>query len=212
MPLSLRPVAILAMLTLLVACVPAEFGTGRAAPRITLKSGVTLAAPRGYCVDPGSTRDRAEGAFVLFGNCAAIARDPGGAQPIFPALLSATLGPEGVDPAAMRPATVEGFFRSEAGRAVLARSGKAADVELIAVRRAGDLLLLKIKDASTGGGGLQKGASYWRAITGLGGRLAALSVLPLEGARISDSDQIGLLQAFVAASRAARTASAGGAG
>ncbi len=206
MPPVLCRLALLVLTGLLAACVPAEFGTGRAATQIALTGGVTLAAPRGYCVDSGSTRDRAEGGFVLFGNCAAIARDASRAQPAYPALLSATLGPAGGGPAALRPETVEGFFRSEAGRAVLARSGQAGDVELLAVRRVDDLLLLKIRDASAGGGGLQKGASYWRAITALGGRIAAFSVLPLEGARLSDTDQVGLLKAFVGASRAASAA------
>lgn len=214
MPTFLRPLLAAATLILLAGCVPpdlgAGFGGGRASPRITLDDGLVLAAPRGYCVDPGTTRDRPDGAFVLFGNCAAIARDPSQPQPIFPALLSATLGPAGARPAVLDTAEVEGFFRSEAGRAVLARSGRAADVELLAVKREGDLLLLKIRDASGGGEGLQAGASYWRAITGLGARLVALSVLPLEGARISDGDQIGLLQGFAAQTRAASAAQAGG--
>lgn len=205
-----RTVLACAAVALLGACVPSTFGAGRASPRITLDDGLVLAAPRGYCVDPGTTRDRPDGAFVLFGNCAAIARDPSQPQPIFPALLSATLGPAGARPAVLDTAEVEGFFRSEAGRAVLARSGRAADVELLAVKREGDLLLLKIRDASGGGEGLQAGASYWRAITGLGARLVALSVLPLEGAQISDGDQIGLLQGFAAQTRAASAAQAGG--
>lgn len=196
------------------ACVPMDLGaglrTGRASPQITLNDGLVLAAPRGYCVDPASTRQSPEGAFVLFGNCAAIARDPNQPQPIFPALLSATLGPAGARPAVLDTAEIEGFFRSDAGRAVLARSGRAEDVELLDVKREGDLLLLKIRDASGGGEGLQAGASYWRAITGLGDRLAALSVLPLEGARLSDGDQIGLLQGFAAQTRAARAAQTGG--
>lgn len=203
-----------AALAVLGACVPPDLGAGlragRASPQITLNDGLVLSAPRGYCVDPASTRQSPEGAFVLFGNCAAIARDPGQPQPIFPALLSATLGPAGARPAVLDTAEVEGFFRSDAGRAVLARSGRAEDVELLEVEHAGDLLLLKLRDASGGGEGLQAGASYWRAITGLGDRLAALSVLPLEGARIADRDQIDLLQGFAAQTRAARAAQTGG--
>lgn len=211
LPRPLSCLALAAAVLVLAACVPPNFGTGRASPQITLAGGPVLAGPRGYCVDPASTRDRPDGAFVLFGNCAAIARDATKPQPIFRALLSATLGPAEVGAGDIDPAEIEGFFRSEAGRAVLARSGRAADVELLATKRQGDLLLLKIRDASAGdAAGLSKGASYWRAITGLGGRLAALSVLPLEGAQISDADQIALLQSFAAASRAATTPPAAG--
>lgn len=208
-----RAAAALGLALALGGCVAPSFGAKRASPQIALSDGLVLAAPRGYCVDPASTRDRPEGAFVLFGNCAAIARDASQPQPIFPALLSATLGPPGSGPGAggsLDPSEVEAFFRSEAGRAVLARSGQATDVELLDVRREGGLLLLKIRDASGGTEGLQPGASYWRAITRIDGRLGVLSVLPLAGARIADADQIGLLQSFAERSGPIPVATAGG--
>lgn len=167
-----------------------------------LGGSLVLAAPPGYCVDPTALQDAPEGAFVLWGNCAAIAGDPKGAKPAEKAMLSATIGPLSRATTVASARGYERFFRSEAGRAALARSGLAQDVKILAVKREGGLLLLKIADRSAPTEAPVDDV-YWRAITRFDGRVSALSVLPLAGSTMEDETQIALLQAFDETIRAA---------
>lgn len=167
-----------------------------------LDGALVLAAPRGYCIDPASRREDAGGSFLLWGNCAAISGNPTAQRPAERALLSATVGPalEGEPSAAF--AQFEAFFRSGAGRAMLARSGLAKDVSIDAVRHEQTLLLLKITDRSATNAA-PVAPTYWRAVTGLGGHIGTLSVLPLQGAPLDDATQVALLHSFEQAIRAA---------
>ena len=164
--------------------------------RVTLQQGeMTLMAPDGFCVDPGSTRDGPEGSFVLWGSCAAIGGDAGAPRPAQKALLSATIGPISEDPVETAFDSYERFFKSRAGRAALARSGKARDVEILAVKHEPRRLLLKIADHSAPITA-PVDPVYWREIIGLGGHVSALSVLPLAGSALDDATQLELLSAF----------------
>lgn len=164
--------------------------------RVAVQEGaVTLRAPDGFCVDPGSTRDEPEGAFVLWGSCAAIGGDARAPKPAQKALLSATIGPESPDPVETAFDSYERFFKTRAGRAALARSGKAQDVEILAVKREEQRLLLKISDHSAPTTA-PVDPVYWREITGVRGHVSALSVLPLAGSGLPDETQLDLLSAF----------------
>lgn len=175
----------------------------RASQRAEVLSGsLRLAAPAGFCVDADSVQDGAESAFVLWGNCAAIAGSARAPRPEHDALLSATIGPLSDQPVEAAFDTYKAFFRSDMGRAALARSGQAEDVEVMSIEAAGSLLLLKISDRSASAK-TPVAQVYWRAVTGLSGRVAALSVLPLAGKEMADSAQISLLREFEATIRAA---------
>ncbi|WP_444453360.1 hypothetical protein ACTTAI_20010 [Rhodobacter capsulatus] len=164
--------------------------------KVTVQKGeLTLMAPDGFCVDPTSTRDGPEGSFVLWGSCAAIGGNASAPKPAQQAMLSATIGPVTADPVETAFESYEAFFKGRAGRAALARSGKARDVEILAVKREERRLLLKISDHSAPTVA-PVDPVYWREITGLGGHVSALSVLPLAGSRLDDQTQIDLLSAF----------------
>ncbi|MFD2175545.1 hypothetical protein [Rhodobacter lacus] len=176
-------------------------------PRVSSSASVfdgslMLAAPEGYCVDPSSRRDGPDASFVLWGNCAAIAQDPRARQPHHRALLSATVGPTSREPVARALARYERFFRSDAGRAAMARSGLAEDLEILEAQKNEQALLLKIADHSAPQSA-PVDAVYWRSITGLSGHVTALSVMPLAGTQIDDATQLALLQAFEESIRAA---------
>ncbi|RWR31661.1 hypothetical protein D2T31_04465 [Sinirhodobacter populi] len=171
--------------------------------RVTVLGGrYVVAAPPGFCVDPGSRRDERDGSFVLFGDCSALSGRVSDQRPAHPAVLSATIGPRTPGPIETTFPGFERFFHSPAGRAALARSGSAGDVQILQVRKTGPVMLLKIRDRS-GAQGTPVGQTYWRAIVDLGGRITALSVLPLKSAPMSDAAQIRLLEDFIAAIRAA---------
>ncbi|MCE5973695.1 hypothetical protein LZA78_09405 [Sinirhodobacter sp. WL0062] len=187
---------------LLAACVEPTGGV-RAVSKVAVAGGaVTLSAPYGFCVDPRSTREGATGSFVLFGNCAAISGNPQAPKPPARALLSASVGPQSPQPVAENFAQIEAFFRSEAGRAALARSGKAVDVEILSARIRDKALMMKLRDRSASRG-TPVAETYWRAVTGLGGRITALSVMPLAQSGLSDDEQLALLRDFVARTKSA---------
>ncbi len=171
--------------------------------RVNLLGGrFVVAAPAGFCVDPKSRRDNGSGSFVLFGDCAVIGGAAPARTPMRQAVLSATIGPETPGPIETTFPGFDRFFHSAAGRAMLARSGSAGDVDILQVRKAGSVMLLKIRDRSTPRDPLVSQV-YWRAIVDLGGRITALSVLPLRAAPMTDAAQIRLLEDFVASIRAA---------
>jgi hypothetical protein len=191
----------LALVAVLAGCVGAP---NAPAPRsVTVADGgLRLAAPRGFCVDQRSLRDAGAAAFVLFGNCAALSGNAEDARPDYPVVLSATVstqtGAEGIE---RRFDQMRVFFRSPAGRAALSRAGKAETVEVLDIRTADDLLLIRLSDSAPMGDA-PVSETYWRAFSGVGGRILSLSVLPLKNRPVSDAAQRSLLQQFAAHIRA----------
>lgn len=205
--MPVRAVAVRAVAALTLAAAVAGCAMSpRATDRVRVLNGaMTVAAPAGYCVDPSARRSSAQGDFVLFGSCAAISGDAAAPRAPYPAMLSATIGPKAAAPLVRSFPAFEAFFHSAPGRAAIARSGLAKDVDILAVRQVGDMMVLKIRDRSVSGGA-PVSPVYWRAIADFDGHIAALSVLPQRGAAMSDAAQIALLGRFEGTIRAAGTA------
>lgn len=160
---------------------------------------IVVTGPEGFCVDPTATRDADDTGFVMLGNCAAIANSQRAAQPATPAILTATISEpsEGGRLADSLP-ELDGFFRSDAGLALLSRSGDASSVTILDTAIAGDVFLLHATDRSAGTiAGVQ--ADYWRAYLDVGSRIATLSVLALEDRGLSREESLSTLQGFVEA-------------
>ncbi len=198
---SLRGFAAI-LLIALAGCVT----TGGTAPQsIAVSQGVvTIVGPRGYCVDRGLSRDGVDEAFVVLGSCAALSRGAQAASDT-PVVLTASIL---VAPAAARtsPDDLEHFVRSGPGRAALAQSGEAAAVEILSARREGQVLLLHLRDQSTGGAVPGTDSAYWRAIFGLGDRVVTANVLAFADRPISRDDGFRRLAEFVARIKAANPA------
>lgn len=162
---------------------------------------VVIAGPRGYCVDEGATRDAATGGFAMLASCAALTLSPLAPRPDVRAVLTASVSAVDTTGAGFDTAAAESFFRSDGGRAMLARSGDAATLTVVASRRSETSLLLALVDTSQG---LAPGMddAYWRALTELRGRIVTLSVLPPEGAAITPEAGFALTAQFVAQVRA----------
>lgn len=144
------------------ACVMAPGGAGPA--QISLFDGsVKVAAPPGYCVITDKATQTGASAVVLIGRC------QDGAQ-AKAAVVTVTVGDPGS--AAVLAAGGEAlaaFFTSAPGRATLAPSGRASDVSVTKAVMAGDDFLMLLADRQNG--------SYWRAVTGLKGRLVTVSAM-----------------------------------
>lgn len=154
-------------------------------------------APSGYCVDKEATSSRADGGFVLFGSCAALNPLRSLSWPAQPVALAAMVkgtGPE--TPLHNSFPALETFFRSEAGRAALSRSGQSDSVDILTVRGEGDILLIQLRDTSPSADSAIAQV-YWRALASAGGRMVSLSALPRAEYKIDDAAQIALLLDFV---------------
>lgn len=186
----------LAMLAL-AGCVAPQ-ATGRAS---LFDGALTLAAPPGYCLEPGTTQQRAEGAILLFGRCA-------GQSQRAPAVLTAAVGAPGSG-TGLAPATdgaaLAAFFRSDAGRRALSRRGRAADVQVLEARGRADAFLIRLRDSgaarAAAAGAVQ--AESWRAVLPLRGRLVTLTAAGPADAALDRDAGLALLSAFVTATVAA---------
>lgn len=157
---------------LLAACVPA----GGPAPRgaATFIGGeITAAPPAGYCVDRRASHDAAEGAVILMGRCS-------GGSDAAPALITVSVGGTGSSAVIRSGAkALSDYFRSPAGRAALARDGRASSVQVQKTSVADGVLVLRVADRGVG--------TYWRAIMALKGRLVTISVTAPEGATLDEA-------------------------
>lgn len=176
----------------------------RAAPtQIALAgSSVVVTGPPGFCIDPAATRDGVK-AFVLMGSCASIAGDPDARKPAAPGLVTVTVSsdPDTFVDVATASAALERFFRSDAGRATLSRSGRAESVRVLDSRTRGGTLYFHVRDTSPGG---PAGTvpDYWRALTNVGDTLVTVTVVGFENRPIAAEEGRALIEAAVARVRA----------
>ncbi|MBP7001429.1 hypothetical protein [Amaricoccus sp.] len=181
----------------LAACVPTT-GAGPDRATITVAGrDVTIAAPRGFCVDPAATNVSASGAFVLASDCALLGSEgvlgEGDADPL-DAVLTASVS------AAQLPASgtlpdIERFVATPAGRAALGRSGRPERIKVLATRTRGEVLYVLVEDR-----GPQPIAGieprFWRAFLAVDGRMTVLTVLGFEGAGVDPTAGLALIQRF----------------
>lgn len=180
--------ALMAALVLLAGCVaPGTSGGGKMA---LFGGEIAVVTPAGYCVDTGASGAQDGSAVVLMGRCS-------GETAAAPALITMSLGGPGSSAVLKTGAkALSDYFLSPAGRAALARDGKARSVRVIQTSVAEGALMLRVADRSVG--------EYWRAVLGLKGRLVTISVTapdPETGRR--------LLEATMAAMRRANPGGAG---
>ncbi len=197
---------IAALALALAGCVGTGLGGGTRALAVA-GGAVTVTGPQGYCVDRSASRDSASGAFVLLGSCASLTGSRAAGQPQRPAILTASVGPlsaEGTDVAAALPAMAE-FFQSSAGRAALSRAGAADTVAVDQISTSDGVLYLHLSDQALASGQAVE-AGYWRALTGIRGRIVTLAVLSPTRGPLGVSEQRAVLDQFVARMRAANPA------
>ena len=195
-----KPVA-LAVALLLAGCGGGGIGGGGSfsAPARTVVTAdqIVVAGPEGYCVDPTSTRDAGDTAFVLLGNCAAIRNSRRAAQPNVPSVLTAAIsGPGQPGRISSNLDSMDAFFRSENGLELLSRSEDPTTVTVLDTAIEGDVFYLNARDTSDGPiDGVQE--EYWRAYLDIGSRIATLSVLGVEGQSSGAAQNQDVLRTFV---------------
>jgi hypothetical protein len=182
----------------LLAAAAAADGQADGPGRVAVSGGaVVIAAPSGFCADGAASRTSDRDAFVLFGVC-------DGARPALSGILTASViagGPADQPSAVVLPA-MAAFFKSDAGRAALSRSGRARDVAIRDMRSVGPVLYILLRDRSSGPNGAVA-PDYWRAVLLVKGRIVSLSVLGAAEAPPSPAAMRKLLDGFVARVRRA---------
>jgi len=165
-------------------------------PVAILGGSLSVAGPRGYCFDQASGQQSGDTAVVLMGRCR-------GALAVQPALLTISVGPPASAGAmAAGGVALSTFFTSSAGRAALARDGRAADVRVIEAVGVGDSYLLRVSDRAVG--------EYWRALVGLRGRLVTVSANGAQGAPLAPAAGRKLVDATLLALRTANPSRSAG--
>lgn len=172
-----------------------------ASPRVQVMSGaLTIAGPRGFCIDPGATHGAAGEAFVVLGSCAVISGNPHDAKPRKPALLTASVTASGApldDGALDRLAR---FITSDPGRDALARSDQAKTVRVLDITRAPGLLVIHASDGTAIG---DLSGDYWRGIFEIAGQLVSVTVSGYRAAPLDERTGARLARDFVDAIRRA---------
>ncbi|WP_425092846.1 hypothetical protein [Tropicimonas sp. S265A] len=169
----------------LAGCLQVPGGGGTAQREVTVsRSAVTIAGPSGFCVDTESLRNDQDSAFVLLGNCAAIAQTARYPQPEVRALLTAAVQETGGLSIKDQSAEVTAYLKTEDGRAMLSRAGRADSVAILDTRKSGDVLFLHALDKSPGYvPGMS--AEQWRAIFDLEGTVISLTVIGFDDAPLT---------------------------
>lgn len=173
------------------------FGFLSQAPdRIVVASkSVVIAGPPGYCVDKSSTRDSNTGAFVLLGSCASISNSVLAKAPQTPGLLTASVSSASDTEIARSLDRLESFFESDAGRAALARDGRAQSVQVLETRKTENAFHIHARDSSANTiAGITE--DYWRGLLDVRGRIVTVSVVGFAGKPMSPSNGLSTLDAF----------------
>lgn len=164
-------------------------GLSRSAPQAIAVAGdsVVVAGPPGYCVDRAASRD-GQKAFVLLGSCASLTRSADSPSPAEPGIVTVVVSSDPaayIDVDSSLPA-LTAFMKSDQGKAVLSRSGRSADVEVLGTRSQEGVLFLRLRDRS---GGPLAGAApdYWRAILDVNDKLVTISVLGFDDSPMSEA-------------------------
>lgn len=174
-----------------------EFNLGGASalPALALHSGaLTAVSPTGYCIDAGASR--ASRGFALLAACDAITG--GDARPSINGLIVIQAGVADSASVAGAEDAFRQFLESDAGRAVLSRSGDAETVDLDGTR-AGDGQVTVYFDDSAENPIAGVSPHEWRSFLDVNDRLVTVSVHSLLAAPISETAGDSLLDDAVAA-------------
>jgi len=192
-------VSLLVASLVLAACGDVLNVTRNAPVRVQLPDGMVVAGARGWCVDRATSQTSSGAAVVVLGSCAAIARNAFLPSPQIDGVLTVSVEEESSTPPSL--SDLAGFLSSEQGRAVLARDGRAASIQLLEIATQNDTLFLHALDTS--GGPLNTGENYWRALFDIEGRFITISLVTAPPEQASRNLSIATLNAQVKQLKAA---------
>ncbi|MDQ2066885.1 hypothetical protein Q9295_10905 [Xinfangfangia sp. CPCC 101601] len=173
----LTPRKALVAVLLLAACVQ---GGGSSGVSSVLGGAAKVAVPAGYCIDPKASQGGGDAALIIAGRCASD-------RPVPPAVLTISFGTEGSSSVLQSGArALSEWARSPAGRAALARDGRASSVAVRETLVWDGAFLMRLEDRRSGG--------YWRGAFGVKGRLVMISVTPPGQGGLQPAEGRGILE------------------
>ncbi len=205
-----RLVVLLGVSIVLSACASSRVGVSASGsgPMIRSKtisigeSKIIVQGPKGFCIDPKTSQDGGDIAFVLLASCQATSSAWNAPRPAVKALLTASVmaGGEGMSPIPASASQLDRFFRSETGRTALSRASDPATVKVLDTFQQDATYFIRASDNSLG---VVPGADqqYWRAYFDIKGQIASVSVIGLRAERLAPDRGLGVLRDFVAEMR-----------
>lgn len=170
--------------------------SGRNAITVT-QDAIRVTGPDGYCIDEDSLSMSVTEAFVVFGNCAAIAGNERASQPATRAIATVSVTQQTDRSAAIATGANElaSFFDTEEGRQTLSRTGTASEVETLSSAVEDGTVFLHVTDS---GDGAAQGVSdtYWRSYFDVKTSVVSVSVLTFNSLPVDDADALELLRDF----------------
>jgi hypothetical protein len=165
---------------------------------IVTRDNVTLTGPRGFCVDRQSSTLGPESAFVVFGNCAAIAGSFTAPQPDINAIVTSTgrLADPLLPKIGNSSAQLSTFFGGDVGQILLSRSNDPTSIDVIeSGATAEGAFFIFVKDTSDGA---PEGTedTYWRAYLDVKDSAVTISVLSLDANPLTRAEGLSILKKF----------------
>ena len=187
----MRVLAGLIVCAVLAGC--SGFGGSGSKSLVVTDRGIVLSAPNGFCADLASSSLEASEAFVVYGNCAALAGATDAPAPNITSVVTVGV----IAGASGGASDISEYFASDAGKALLSRQAVADDVEITDTFLRNDAVFLRVRDT---GPGLLAGISdtYWRGYVPTPDAMFAITVLDFTGAPISSADGLQILSRFAA--------------
>ncbi|MGR3493175.1 MAG: hypothetical protein ACU0DW_14045 [Shimia sp.] len=146
---------------------------------MNLRSGLNVAGPSGYCIDPASVNEQRDRASVLLASCANLGAESG---PAIPGLLVITASPGTLG----SPEVILSAVRDEGGVLALSRTGQEGTAALHGAKSTARAVYVNMSDVSPGAPPMTD-PRHWKAIMDMGGQGIVISVYgaqdgPLSGA------------------------------
>lgn len=181
----------------------ADLGLNRSALQTVAvaKRTVVIAGPSGYCIDRAGSNLGGDSAFVVLASCGSITGNAQDGAPRAQGLLTASVAKERGPGVLTAPDVLQAYVTSPAGRAAMARDGRAASVTILETVHLDGAFLIRLRDTSQGNiAGVEE--VYWRGLTDLNGRLVTLSVVSFTNKPFSSDASLATLRTFLARIRA----------
>ncbi|MGR3467621.1 MAG: hypothetical protein ACU0CI_07045, partial [Shimia sp.] len=135
---------------------------------VTLRSGLNVAGPVGYCVDPSSLSERGQRASVLLASCRNLGEAEG---PDIPGLLVVTTqtGPLGA------PEAILSAVKDEGGVLALSRTGQEGTAALHGAKSTARAVYVNMSDVGPGAPPMTD-PRHWKAILAVGDTGVIISI------------------------------------
>lgn len=154
---------------------------------------IHLQAPAGYCVD--TVTSRPAGDFAVLAPCATLG--VAAPAPDVVGLVTIQTGDAGSGDIAIDEGALRDFLITDAGKALLSRTGEAAEITVLSTQAFDDQVMVHFADQGAPPlDGLQN--MEWRAFRNVGGRLVTVSVRGLAVDPLDEGPGAGLLKLVIA--------------